>query len=88
MESDSTRMFRANLLTFEGLTFPLDSSWSLQGLGHSYGIGPESIEKASVLHYNGVMKPWLEIGIEDYKWHWKRYLKQTDQIMDDCNVNP
>jgi hypothetical protein len=32
------------------------------GLGHDYGISRVDIEKAAALHYNGVMKPWLDLG--------------------------
>jgi alpha-1,4-galacturonosyltransferase len=34
------------------------------------------------------MKPWLELGIPDYKKYWKRFLDRGDRFMDECNVNP
>ncbi|KAF5183192.1 Hexosyltransferase, partial [Thalictrum thalictroides] len=80
--------FPANLLTFQDLVHPLDKSWALSGLGHNYGVDAHAIEEAAVLHYNGNMKPWLELGIRKYKARWKKYLKRADQFMGECNVNP
>ncbi|KAF3792908.1 putative galacturonosyltransferase 7 [Nymphaea thermarum] len=77
----------ASLVTFNGLIYSLDDSWVLSGLGHQYGIDSNTIGKAAVLHYNGNMKPWLELGIPQYKWYWTQFLKKDDQYMDDCNVN-
>lgn len=77
----------ASLVTFNGLIYGLDGSWVLSGLGHQYGIDRDAIKRAAVLHYNGKMKPWLELGIRQYKGYWTRFLKRDDQYMDDCNVN-
>ncbi|MBA0768400.1 hypothetical protein Gotri_017202 [Gossypium trilobum] len=57
----------ASLLTFQDLIYALDNDWVLSGLGHDYGLSTQSIKKAAVLHYNGNMKPWLELGIPKYK---------------------
>ncbi|OVA17142.1 Glycosyl transferase [Macleaya cordata] len=78
----------ANLLTFQDLIYPLDDSWVLSGLGHNYGIDAQAIKKAAVLHYNGNMKPWLELGIPKYKAYWKMFLLRNDLFMSECNVNP
>ncbi|XP_068317855.1 probable galacturonosyltransferase 7 isoform X1 [Pyrus communis] len=77
----------ASLLTFRGLIYPLDGSWALSGLGHDYNIDVYPIKKAAVLHYNGKMKPWLELGIPKYKSYWKIFLNREDQFLSDCNVN-
>ncbi|XP_057969933.1 probable galacturonosyltransferase 7 isoform X2 [Malania oleifera] len=77
----------ASLLTFQGLVYALDGTWVLSGLGHDYGLDIKTIKKAAVLHYNGKMKPWLELGIPKYKAYWKQFLKQEDQFMSECNVN-
>ncbi|KAE8658376.1 putative galacturonosyltransferase 7 [Hibiscus syriacus] len=61
MEEESTVL--ASMLTFQDLIYALDSEWIVSGLGHDYGISIQSIKKAAVLHYNGNMKPWLELGI-------------------------
>ncbi|KAK8572700.1 hypothetical protein V6N12_028747 [Hibiscus sabdariffa] len=66
--------------------YVLDSSWVVWGLGHDYGLDIESIKKAVVLHYNGNMKPWLELGIPKYKAYWKKYLNHDDQYLSECNL--
>ncbi|XVF66000.1 hypothetical protein PTKIN_Ptkin09bG0295400 [Pterospermum kingtungense] len=78
----------ASLLTFQDLIYALDSAWVLSGLGHDYGLNIQEIKKAAVLHYNGNMKPWLELGIPKYKVYWKKFLNQEDQFLSECNVNP
>ncbi|KAK1437192.1 hypothetical protein QVD17_02980 [Tagetes erecta] len=78
----------ATMLTFQGLLFALDDSWVLSGLGHNYGITNEAINKAAVLHFNGNMKPWLELGIPAYKIHWRKFLNHENRFLTDCNVNP
>ncbi|KAB2630365.1 galacturonosyltransferase 7 [Pyrus ussuriensis x Pyrus communis] len=77
----------ASLLTFRDLIYPLDGSWALSGLGHDYNVDVYQIKKAAVLHYNGKMKPWLELGIPKYKRYWKIFLSREDQFLSDCNVN-
>ncbi|KAL6896626.1 hypothetical protein ACP4OV_007198 [Aristida adscensionis] len=78
--------FPLSLLSFQHLIYPLDGKLTLAGLGYDYGIDEEVARRSASLHYNGNMKPWLELGIPDYKKYWKRYLVRGDQYMDDCNV--
>ncbi|KAH7554619.1 hypothetical protein JRO89_XS12G0248900 [Xanthoceras sorbifolium] len=78
----------ASLLTFQDLIYALDGIWALSGLGHDYGIDIQAIKKAAVLHYNGNMKPWLELGIPRYRLYWKKFLNQEDRFLSECNVNP
>ncbi|KAL0923157.1 hypothetical protein M5K25_007202 [Dendrobium thyrsiflorum] len=80
-------MLPASLLAFQNLVYPLDSSWTLSGLGYDYRISAAAVKDAATLHYNGNMKPWLELGIPIYKRHWKKFLKKGDRFMNDCNVN-
>lgn len=77
----------ASLITFYNMTHRLEDSWLSVGLGHDFGIDQLDIEKSPVLHYNGNLKPWLEIGINKYKPYWAKYLKQEGQFMLECNVN-
>jgi alpha-1,4-galacturonosyltransferase len=76
------------LLSFQHLIYPLDEKLTLAGLGYDYGIDEEVARRSASLHYNGNMKPWLELGIPDYKKYWKRFLDRGDRFMDECNVNP
>ncbi|KAB2067459.1 hypothetical protein ES319_A09G228000v1 [Gossypium barbadense] len=78
----------ASLLTFQDLIYALDNDWVLSGLGHDYELSTQSIKKAAVLHYNGNMKPWLELGIPKYKVYWRKFLNPENQFLNECNVNP
>ncbi|KAJ8422026.1 hypothetical protein Cgig2_029406 [Carnegiea gigantea] len=74
------------LLTFYGLTEPLDPSWHVLGLGYT-NVEPKLIVKGAVLHYNGNSKPWLKIGIEKYKPFWEKYIDFHHRILQHCNVH-
>lgn len=78
----------ASLLTFQGHVYALDNSWSLYGLGHDYKLTVEDVEKAATLHYNGYLKPWLELGIPKYKAYWKKFVDREDLFLSKCNINP
>ncbi|PON64998.1 Galacturonosyltransferase [Trema orientale] len=77
----------ASLLTFQDLIYVLDDSWALSGLGHEYGLNIQAIKRAAVLHYNGNMKPWLELGIPKYRHFWRNFRNQEEQFLSDCNVS-
>ncbi|KAF7845174.1 putative galacturonosyltransferase 7 [Senna tora] len=78
--------WRASLLTFEGKIYPLDDSWVVSGLGHDYMLDTQALNKAAVLHYNGNMKPWLDMGIPKYRSYWRKFLNNEDQFLSECNV--
>ena len=79
---------KASLLTFQDKVYALDDKWALSGLGYDYYIKPQTIKNAATLHYNGNMKPWLEMGIPQYKSYWRKHLNREDGFLSDCNVNP
>ncbi|KAK8957505.1 putative galacturonosyltransferase 7 [Platanthera zijinensis] len=85
--SRRTVMLPTSLLAFQNLVHPLHSSWTLSGLGYDYRISDADTNDAATLHYNGNMKPWLELGIPRYKRLWSKFLKKGDRFMSDCNVN-
>ncbi|CAO2145417.1 unnamed protein product [Urochloa humidicola] len=76
-----------SILAFQDLIYPLEDSWIQSGLGHDYGISRDNIEKAATLHYNGVMKPWLDLGIHDYKSYWRKYMTTGEKFMTECNIH-
>ncbi|CAH9102350.1 unnamed protein product [Cuscuta europaea] len=78
---------RATFLTFQDEIYGLDEKWVLSGLGHEYGLPTEIIKNAGVLHFNGNMKPWLDLGIRDYKDLWSKYMNKENHLLRDCNVN-
>ncbi|EPS67797.1 hypothetical protein M569_06976 [Genlisea aurea] len=65
--TSETSKLRAALRSFEGRVYPLDERRVASGLGHRYGVNSEALSSAAVLHYDGSMKPWLELGIGRYK---------------------
>ncbi|XP_029118071.1 probable galacturonosyltransferase 4 isoform X2 [Elaeis guineensis] len=75
------------LITFWNRTFPLDRSWHVLGLGYNPHVVQKEIEQAAVIHYNGNMKPWLEIGMPKYRNHWSKYINYDQVFLQDCNIN-
>ncbi|KAM7268685.1 hypothetical protein ACFE04_010851 [Oxalis oulophora] len=57
----------AGLITFNSLTKSLDKSWHVHGLGYNPSISMDMINNAAVIHYNGNMKPWLDVAMNQYK---------------------
>lgn len=74
------------LITFYGLTHPLAKSWHVLGLGYNPSIGKSDIDKAAVIHYNGNMKPWLEIAMAKYRSYWIKYVKQDHPYLRSCKL--
>ncbi|KAJ7981402.1 Hexosyltransferase [Quillaja saponaria] len=74
------------LLTFYGLTEPLNPSWHVLGLGYT-NVDPQFIENGAVLHFNGNLKPWLKIGIEKYKPLWEKYVDYSHPLLEQCNLH-
>ncbi|WCJ37993.1 Galacturonosyltransferase 8 [Euphorbia peplus] len=62
------------LITFYSTTKPLDKSWHVLGLGYNPSIGPDEIRNAAVVHFNGNMKPWLDIAMTQFKPLWTKEL--------------
>ncbi|KAF0919364.1 hypothetical protein E2562_029312 [Oryza meyeriana var. granulata] len=81
------KVFPISLLVFQDLLYPLEESWVQSGLGHDYGISQTDIKKSATLHYNGVMKPWLDLGIHDYKGYWRKYMTNGERFMTECNIH-
>nr|TKW09754.1 hypothetical protein SEVIR_6G122900v2 [Setaria viridis] len=76
------------LITFWNKTFPLSRSWHVLGLGYNPHVNSRDIERAAVIHYNGNMKPWLEIGLPKFRSYWSRYLDYDQHFLRECNINP
>ncbi|XP_057861822.1 probable galacturonosyltransferase 4 isoform X1 [Cryptomeria japonica] len=75
------------LITFYNLTYVLNKSWHVLGLGYNPNVGSTEIERAVVIHYNGNMKPWLEIAISKYKHHWTKYVNYDHIFLQLCNLS-
>ncbi|XP_061346907.1 polygalacturonate 4-alpha-galacturonosyltransferase-like [Gastrolobium bilobum] len=75
------------LMTFYGLTHPLNKSWHVLGLGYNPSVDRSDIENAAVVHYNGNMKPWLEIAMTKYRSYWTKYVKYNHPYLQNCKLN-
>ncbi|KAL8229535.1 hypothetical protein R6Q57_014435 [Mikania cordata] len=76
------------LITFWNRVYPLDKSWHVLGLGYNPSVSQKEIERAAVIHYNGNMKPWLEIGIPKFRGYWNKFVDYDQAYMRDCNMSP
>ncbi|XP_050231398.1 probable galacturonosyltransferase 3 isoform X2 [Mercurialis annua] len=75
------------LITFYKLTFPLDRSWHVLGLGYDPALNQTAIENAAVVHYNGNYKPWLNLAIAKYKSYWSKYVPFDNPYLQLCNIS-
>ncbi|KAJ1702468.1 hypothetical protein LUZ63_002247 [Rhynchospora breviuscula] len=76
------------LVTLWNHTLPLDQSWHLLGLGYNPNLDHKDIEKAAVIHFNGNLKPWLEIGLPKYRNYWSKYVDHEQVYIRECNISP
>ncbi|KAG4388938.1 hypothetical protein GLYMA_09G266500v4 [Glycine max] len=74
------------LMTFYGLTHPLNKSWHVLGLGYNPSVDRSEIDNAAVVHYNGNMKPWLEIAMTKYRSYWTKYVKFNHPYLQNCKL--
>ncbi|KAK7340150.1 hypothetical protein VNO77_20844 [Canavalia gladiata] len=75
------------LMTFYGLTHPLNKSWHVLGLGYNPSVDRSEIDNAAVIHYNGNMKPWLDIAMTKYRSYWSKYVKFNHPYMRNCKLH-
>ncbi|WMV17280.1 hypothetical protein MTR67_010665 [Solanum verrucosum] len=75
----------AGLMTFFSKTKSLDKSWHVLGLGFNPSVSMDEIHKAAVIHYNGDMKPWLDIALNQYKELWTKYIDSEMEFVQMCN---
>ncbi|KAL3526657.1 hypothetical protein ACH5RR_011313 [Cinchona calisaya] len=73
------------LMTFYSTTKALDKSWHVLGLGFNPSISMDEINNAAVIHFNGNMKPWLDIAMNQYKHLWTKYVDSEMIFVQMCN---
>ncbi|KAJ4728450.1 Hexosyltransferase [Melia azedarach] len=73
------------LITFYSTTKPLDKSWHVLGLGYNPSISMDEIRNAAVVHFNGNMKPWLDIAMNQFKPLWTKYVDYDLEFVQACN---
>ncbi|CAL9179557.1 unnamed protein product [Musa hybrid cultivar] len=76
------------LITFYSTTKPLDKSWHVLGLGYNPSISMEEIKNAAVVHFNGNMKPWLDIAMNQFRHLWTKYVDYDSEFVRQCNFAP
>ncbi|KAJ7554337.1 hypothetical protein O6H91_06G135600 [Diphasiastrum complanatum] len=74
------------LITFYNLTYALEKKWHVLGLGYNPAVRRKDIETAAVIHYNGNMKPWLEIAMQKFKSYWTKYVEYDHPFLQLCNI--
>lgn len=72
------------LITFYNLTYPLERSWHVLGLGYDPALNQTAMGNAAVVHYNGNYKPWLDLAISKYKSYWSRYVMYDSPYLQHC----
>ncbi|ONK81787.1 uncharacterized protein A4U43_C01F32870 [Asparagus officinalis] len=75
------------LITFYNLTYPLERSWHVLGLGYDPAVNPKDIINAAVVHYNGNYKPWLDLAIAKYKQYWSNFVPFDNPYIQRCYVD-
>ncbi|XP_078442584.1 putative galacturonosyltransferase 5 [Wolffia australiana] len=76
------------LLTFYNQTRLLRRRWHLRGLGHAPGRATKAdVEAAAVVHYDGGLKPWLELGLPQYKAYWTQFVNYAHPLLRQCNIH-
>ncbi|XP_043701282.1 probable galacturonosyltransferase 9 [Telopea speciosissima] len=73
------------LITFYSTTKPLDKSWHVLGLGYNPSISTDEISNAAVIHFNGNMKPWLDIAMNQFRNLWTKYVDYEMEFVQMCN---
>ncbi|KAI4321316.1 hypothetical protein MLD38_034713 [Melastoma candidum] len=73
------------LVTFYSTTKSLDKSWHILGLGYNPSISMDEIKNAAVIHFNGNMKPWLDVALNQYKSLWTKYVNSDMEFVQMCN---
>ncbi|KAJ4969529.1 hypothetical protein NE237_016230 [Protea cynaroides] len=73
------------LITYYSTTKPLEKYWHVLGLGYNPSISMEEIRNAAVIHFNGNMKPWLDIAMNQFRPLWTRFVDYDNEFIQACN---
>ncbi|KAI3686237.1 hypothetical protein L1987_79911 [Smallanthus sonchifolius] len=73
------------LMTFYSTTKSLEKTWHVLGLGYNPSISMDEIKNAGVIHFNGNMKPWLDIAMNQYKNLWTAHVDNEMEFVQMCN---
>uniref|UniRef100_A0A0D9V567 Hexosyltransferase n=1 Tax=Leersia perrieri TaxID=77586 RepID=A0A0D9V567_9ORYZ len=73
------------LIAFDGRVQPLEPRWHLAGLGWHMPTA-ELLQRATVLHFSGPRKPWLEVAFPVLRELWLGHLNGSDSFLRGCGV--
>ncbi|KAJ9562213.1 hypothetical protein OSB04_007373 [Centaurea solstitialis] len=73
------------LMTFYSTTKSLEKTWHVLGLGYNPSISMDEINNAAVIHFNGNMKPWLDIAMNQFKHLWTKYVDNEMEFVQMLN---
>ncbi|KMZ57146.1 putative galacturonosyltransferase 9 [Zostera marina] len=82
---DIGKTLPVGLMTFYGNTKSLEKTWHVMGLGYNPSISLDEIGNAAVIHFNGDMKPWLDVAMNQYKNLWMKYVDSDMEYLQLCN---
>lgn len=75
------------LMAFKGHVHPIDSSWHVAGLGcQASEVSRERLEAATVVHFSGPAKPWLEIGFPEVRSLWTSHVNFSNKFIRKCRI--
>ncbi|KAJ7972709.1 Hexosyltransferase [Quillaja saponaria] len=74
-------------ITFYKKTVALDRRWHVVGLGYDSSVEQGNIQRAAVVHYDGVRKPWSDIAVGRYSGYWSKFLKYDHPYLQQCNIH-
>lgn len=74
------------LIAFRGYVHPIDPSWHMLGLGYQFDTDLANVQKAAVIHYNGLAKPWLDIAFPALRPFWTKYVNYSNDFIRNCNI--
>ncbi|XP_074576423.1 putative galacturonosyltransferase 9 [Curcuma longa] len=82
---DQASVLPAGLATFYTTTKPLNKTWHVLGLGYNPSVSLDEIQNAGVIHFDGNMKPWLDVALNQYKHLWTKYVDTEMDFLQLCN---
>lgn len=65
----------------------IDPLWHVAGLGsRSPEVPRDILEAASVIHFSGPAKPWLEIGFPEVRGLWNKHVNSSNKFVRKCRI--
>ncbi|PQQ13729.1 putative galacturonosyltransferase 15 [Prunus yedoensis var. nudiflora] len=75
------------LIAFEGHVHHIEPLWHVAGLGsRSPEVPRDILEAASVIHFSGPAKPWLEIGFPEVRVLWNKHVNSSNKFVRKCRI--